>query len=160
MHMLLYSCVLQHNYTMAEVGCLSAIEHKKNWDILTVFSEVISISHTLHSHCGYTLPRPPMKICLLWHCSSFGNSPGCVFVAALVKCIPFAQRTIDYLLAEVCLSWQVVEINALELEQHSLLSEHMEELLLQRRQRIKDTANRLQQLSCKNCLICVRLWLD
>lgn len=28
----------------------------------------------------------------------------------------------------------------------------MEALLLQRRQTIKETANRLQQLSCKNCL--------
>lgn len=53
---------------------------------------------------------------------------------------------------EVCLSWQVVQINSLELELHSVLSEHTEALFLQRRQRIKETANRLQQLSCKNPL--------
>ncbi|XP_075906137.1 intron Large complex component GCFC2 [Nelusetta ayraudi] len=46
-----------------------------------------------------------------------------------------------------CLREKVVEINSLELELHSLLSEHMEALLVQRRQRIKETADRLQQLS-------------
>lgn len=110
----------------------------------------------LHYHCGCR----PTDQDRCWHrlqrCSSFEGALGPVFVAGLMKRIPFRQRTIEYLLAEVALSRQVVEINSLELELHSLLSEHMEALLVQRRQRIKETANRLQQLSCKNCL-CVCL---
>uniref|UniRef100_A0A3B5M424 GCF C-terminal domain-containing protein n=1 Tax=Xiphophorus couchianus TaxID=32473 RepID=A0A3B5M424_9TELE len=48
-----------------------------------------------------------------------------------------------------CLQEKIVEINALELELHTLLSDHMEALLAQRRKRIKEEADRLQQLSCK-----------
>ncbi|MEQ2160814.1 hypothetical protein GOODEAATRI_003270, partial [Goodea atripinnis] len=43
----------------------------------------------------------------------------------------------------------VVEINGLELEMHTLLSDQMETLLAQRRRRIKEEADRLQQLSCE-----------
>nr|XP_046239831.1 GC-rich sequence DNA-binding factor 2 [Scatophagus argus] len=46
-----------------------------------------------------------------------------------------------------CLREKVVEINSLELELHTLLADHMEELVAQRRQRIKDQADYLQQLS-------------
>ncbi|XP_027870463.1 intron Large complex component GCFC2 [Xiphophorus couchianus] len=46
-----------------------------------------------------------------------------------------------------CLQEKIVEINALELELHTLLSDHMEALLAQRRKRIKEEADRLQQLS-------------
>uniref|UniRef100_A0A8C9Y2P2 GC-rich sequence DNA-binding factor 2 n=1 Tax=Sander lucioperca TaxID=283035 RepID=A0A8C9Y2P2_SANLU len=47
-----------------------------------------------------------------------------------------------------CLREKVVEINSLELDLHSLLSGQMDALLAQRRQRIKEQADRLQQLSC------------
>uniref|UniRef100_A0A3B3UIQ1 GC-rich sequence DNA-binding factor 2 n=1 Tax=Poecilia latipinna TaxID=48699 RepID=A0A3B3UIQ1_9TELE len=47
-----------------------------------------------------------------------------------------------------CLQEKIIEINALELEMHTLLSDHMEALLAQRRKRIKEEADRLQQLSC------------
>ncbi|XP_045887816.1 GC-rich sequence DNA-binding factor 2 [Micropterus dolomieu] len=46
-----------------------------------------------------------------------------------------------------CLREKVVEINSLELELHALLSDQTEVLLAQRRQRIKEQAGRLQQLS-------------
>ncbi|KAG7482388.1 GC-rich sequence DNA-binding factor 2-like [Solea senegalensis] len=46
-----------------------------------------------------------------------------------------------------CLREKVVEINSLELELHSLLSDHMEALLAQRRQEVKEQAEGLQQLS-------------
>ncbi|XP_031169909.1 GC-rich sequence DNA-binding factor 2 isoform X1 [Sander lucioperca] len=46
-----------------------------------------------------------------------------------------------------CLREKVVEINSLELDLHSLLSGQMDALLAQRRQRIKEQADRLQQLS-------------
>ncbi|XP_007540479.1 intron Large complex component GCFC2 isoform X3 [Poecilia formosa] len=46
-----------------------------------------------------------------------------------------------------CLQEKIIEINALELEMHTLLSDHMEALLAQRRKRIKEEADRLQQLS-------------
>uniref|UniRef100_A0A3P9K1B1 GC-rich sequence DNA-binding factor 2 n=1 Tax=Oryzias latipes TaxID=8090 RepID=A0A3P9K1B1_ORYLA len=46
-----------------------------------------------------------------------------------------------------CLREKVVEINALELELHTLLSDQMEALLAQTRGRIKEQAERLQQLS-------------
>ncbi|CAJ1048910.1 GC-rich sequence DNA-binding factor 2 [Xyrichtys novacula] len=46
-----------------------------------------------------------------------------------------------------CLQEKVVEINSLELELHTLLSDQMEALTAQRRQRIKEQADRLQQLS-------------
>ncbi|KAM8762475.1 intron Large complex component GCFC2 [Acanthopagrus schlegelii] len=46
-----------------------------------------------------------------------------------------------------CLREKVVEINSLELELHSMLSDQMEALLDQRRQRTKEQADRLQQLS-------------
>ncbi|XP_067448459.1 GC-rich sequence DNA-binding factor 2 [Thunnus thynnus] len=46
-----------------------------------------------------------------------------------------------------CLREKVVEINSLELELHTLLSDQMEALLAQRRQKIKEQAERLQQLS-------------
>ncbi|XP_070826254.1 intron Large complex component GCFC2 [Chaetodon trifascialis] len=46
-----------------------------------------------------------------------------------------------------CLREKVVEINSLELELHTLLSDQMEVLLVQRRQRIKEQAESLQQLS-------------
>ncbi|KAI3377791.1 hypothetical protein L3Q82_008929 [Scortum barcoo] len=46
-----------------------------------------------------------------------------------------------------CLQEKVVEINSLELELHSQLSDQMEALFAQRRQRIKTQAERLQQLS-------------
>ncbi|XP_020505879.2 GC-rich sequence DNA-binding factor 2 isoform X1 [Labrus bergylta] len=46
-----------------------------------------------------------------------------------------------------CLREKVVEINSLELELHVLLSDQMEALSAQRRQRIKEQADRLQQLS-------------
>ncbi|KAM4744135.1 intron Large complex component GCFC2 isoform 2-T2 [Anableps anableps] len=46
-----------------------------------------------------------------------------------------------------CLQEKIVEINALELEMHTLLSDQMEALLAQRRKRIKEEADRLQQLS-------------
>ncbi|KAF6731112.1 hypothetical protein FQA47_006748 [Oryzias melastigma] len=51
---------------------------------------------------------------------------------------------------------QVVEINALEVELHTLLSDQMEALLAQTRERIKEQADRLQQLSCESSL-CVAL---
>ncbi|XP_047437161.1 GC-rich sequence DNA-binding factor 2 [Mugil cephalus] len=46
-----------------------------------------------------------------------------------------------------CLQEKVVEINALELELHTLLSDHTEALLAQRREAVKEQAERLQQLS-------------
>ncbi|XP_041798299.1 GC-rich sequence DNA-binding factor 2 isoform X2 [Chelmon rostratus] len=46
-----------------------------------------------------------------------------------------------------CLREKVVEINSLELELHTLLSDQMEALLVQRRQRTKEQADSLQQLS-------------
>uniref|UniRef100_A0A671UVU4 GC-rich sequence DNA-binding factor 2 n=1 Tax=Sparus aurata TaxID=8175 RepID=A0A671UVU4_SPAAU len=53
-----------------------------------------------------------------------------------------------------CLREKVVEINSLELELHSMLSDQMEALLDQRRQRIKEQAGRLQQLSTYVSLTC------
>uniref|UniRef100_A0A3P8PBC9 GCF C-terminal domain-containing protein n=1 Tax=Astatotilapia calliptera TaxID=8154 RepID=A0A3P8PBC9_ASTCA len=47
-----------------------------------------------------------------------------------------------------CLQEKVVEINSLELELHTLLSDQMEALLAQRREKIKEQADHLQQLSC------------
>ncbi|KAF3686286.1 GC-rich sequence DNA-binding factor 2 GC-rich sequence DNA-binding factor Transcription factor 9 [Channa argus] len=46
-----------------------------------------------------------------------------------------------------CLQEKVVEINSLELELHTLLSDHMEALEVQRRHKIKEQADYLQQLS-------------
>ncbi|KAF7662106.1 hypothetical protein LDENG_00246280 [Lucifuga dentata] len=46
-----------------------------------------------------------------------------------------------------CLREKVVEINVLELELHTLLSDQMEALLAQRRQAVKEQAAHLQQLS-------------
>ncbi|KAM6943615.1 intron Large complex component GCFC2 [Xenentodon cancila] len=46
-----------------------------------------------------------------------------------------------------CLREKVVEINALELELHTLLSDQMEALLARRRESIREQADRLQQLS-------------
>ncbi|XP_054626109.1 GC-rich sequence DNA-binding factor 2 [Dunckerocampus dactyliophorus] len=46
-----------------------------------------------------------------------------------------------------CLREKVVEINSLELELHTLLSNQMEALCAQRRQKIKEHAHHLQQLS-------------
>uniref|UniRef100_A0A3Q3QDA0 GCF C-terminal domain-containing protein n=1 Tax=Monopterus albus TaxID=43700 RepID=A0A3Q3QDA0_MONAL len=46
-----------------------------------------------------------------------------------------------------CLREKVVEINSLELELHTLLSDQMEALLAQRRQKVKEQAECLQQLS-------------
>ncbi|KAK5935119.1 hypothetical protein CgunFtcFv8_020507 [Champsocephalus gunnari] len=46
-----------------------------------------------------------------------------------------------------CLREKVVEINSVELDLHSLLSDHMEALLAQRRQRTREQADRLQQIS-------------
>ncbi|XP_034742423.1 GC-rich sequence DNA-binding factor 2 isoform X2 [Etheostoma cragini] len=46
-----------------------------------------------------------------------------------------------------CLREKIVEINSLELDLHSLLSGQMDALLAQRRQRTKEQADRLQQLS-------------
>lgn len=46
-----------------------------------------------------------------------------------------------------CLQEKVVEINSLELELHTLLSDQLEALLAQRREKIKEQADRLQQLS-------------
>ncbi|XP_041835433.1 GC-rich sequence DNA-binding factor 2 [Melanotaenia boesemani] len=46
-----------------------------------------------------------------------------------------------------CLREKVVAINALELELHTVLSDQMEALLAQRRERVKEQADRLQQLS-------------
>ncbi|XP_037611610.1 GC-rich sequence DNA-binding factor 2 [Sebastes umbrosus] len=46
-----------------------------------------------------------------------------------------------------CLREKVIEINSLELDLHALLSDHMDALLAQRRQSIKEQADRLQQLS-------------
>ncbi|XP_040919999.1 GC-rich sequence DNA-binding factor 2 [Toxotes jaculatrix] len=46
-----------------------------------------------------------------------------------------------------CLREKVVEINSLELELHTLLSDQMEALLAQRRQKVKEQAESLQQLS-------------
>ncbi|XP_029353309.1 intron Large complex component GCFC2 isoform X2 [Echeneis naucrates] len=46
-----------------------------------------------------------------------------------------------------CLQEKVVEINSLELELHTLLSEQSEALLAQRRQKVKEQADSLQQLS-------------
>lgn len=47
---------------------------------------------------------------------------------------------------------KVVEINALELELHVLLSEELEALLSQRRQRVAEQAECLQRLSCEQRL--------
>uniref|UniRef100_A0A673BY13 GCF C-terminal domain-containing protein n=1 Tax=Sphaeramia orbicularis TaxID=375764 RepID=A0A673BY13_9TELE len=47
-----------------------------------------------------------------------------------------------------CLREKIVEINAVELELHTLLSDQMEGLLAQRRQNVRQEADRLQQLSC------------
>ncbi|XP_029980284.1 intron Large complex component GCFC2 isoform X2 [Sphaeramia orbicularis] len=46
-----------------------------------------------------------------------------------------------------CLREKIVEINAVELELHTLLSDQMEGLLAQRRQNVRQEADRLQQLS-------------
>ncbi|XP_060924151.1 GC-rich sequence DNA-binding factor 2 [Limanda limanda] len=46
-----------------------------------------------------------------------------------------------------CLQEKVVEINSLELELHTVLSDQMDELCAQRRQKVKEQAERLQQLS-------------
>ncbi|KAM9817226.1 intron Large complex component GCFC2 [Neosynchiropus ocellatus] len=46
-----------------------------------------------------------------------------------------------------CLREKIVEINALELELHNLLSGHKEALQCQRQQKIKEQAEKLQQLS-------------
>ncbi|KAK2854206.1 hypothetical protein Q5P01_006867 [Channa striata] len=46
-----------------------------------------------------------------------------------------------------CLQEKVVKINSLELELHTLLSDHTEAASVQRRHRIKEQADRLQQLS-------------
>ncbi|KAJ4947490.1 hypothetical protein JOQ06_009525 [Pogonophryne albipinna] len=46
-----------------------------------------------------------------------------------------------------CLREKVVEINSVELDLHSLLSDHMEALLAQRRQRTREQADHLQQIS-------------
>lgn len=46
-----------------------------------------------------------------------------------------------------CLQEKMVEINSLELELHTLLSDHMDVLLAQRREKIMEQADRLQQLS-------------
>ncbi|XP_029284393.1 intron Large complex component GCFC2 [Cottoperca gobio] len=46
-----------------------------------------------------------------------------------------------------CLREKIVEINSLELELHSLLSDQMDALLTQRRQRTKEQADHLQQIS-------------
>ncbi|XP_037553440.1 GC-rich sequence DNA-binding factor 2 [Nematolebias whitei] len=46
-----------------------------------------------------------------------------------------------------CLREKIVEINSLELELHTLLSDHTEALLAQRRKRIQEQAESLQQLS-------------
>lgn len=48
-----------------------------------------------------------------------------------------------------CLREKIVEINSLELELHTLLSDQMESLLSQRRQKVKEQADHLQQLSYK-----------
>lgn len=45
-----------------------------------------------------------------------------------------------------CLQEKVVEINSLELQLHTLLSDQMEALLAQRREKIKEQADHLQQL--------------
>lgn len=47
-----------------------------------------------------------------------------------------------------CLQEKVMEINSLELELHSLLSDQMDGMLARRQQRVKEQADRLQQLSC------------
>ncbi|XP_071344243.1 intron Large complex component GCFC2 [Trachinotus anak] len=46
-----------------------------------------------------------------------------------------------------CLREKIVEINSLELELHTVLSDQLEALLAQRRQKVKEQADRLQQLS-------------
>ncbi|XP_023150164.1 GC-rich sequence DNA-binding factor 2 [Amphiprion ocellaris] len=46
-----------------------------------------------------------------------------------------------------CLQEKIVEINSLELDLHTLLSDHMDVLLAQRREKIKEQADALQQLS-------------
>uniref|UniRef100_A0A8D2ZWI1 GCF C-terminal domain-containing protein n=1 Tax=Scophthalmus maximus TaxID=52904 RepID=A0A8D2ZWI1_SCOMX len=46
-----------------------------------------------------------------------------------------------------CLREKLMEINSLELELHTLLSDQMEALMTRRRQEIKEQADRLQQLS-------------
>ncbi|KAK7913352.1 hypothetical protein WMY93_013563 [Mugilogobius chulae] len=48
-----------------------------------------------------------------------------------------------------CLREKIVEINSLELELHSLLSDQTESLLSRRRQKVKEQAEHLQQLSYK-----------
>uniref|UniRef100_A0A8D3E9Y8 GCF C-terminal domain-containing protein n=1 Tax=Scophthalmus maximus TaxID=52904 RepID=A0A8D3E9Y8_SCOMX len=57
-----------------------------------------------------------------------------------------------------CLREKLMEINSLELELHTLLSDQMEALMTRRRQEIKEQADRLQQLSCEYvnnvCLMC------
>uniref|UniRef100_A0A3P8RZU3 GC-rich sequence DNA-binding factor 2 n=1 Tax=Amphiprion percula TaxID=161767 RepID=A0A3P8RZU3_AMPPE len=47
-----------------------------------------------------------------------------------------------------CLQEKIVEINSLELDLHTLLSDNMDVLLAQRREKIKEQADALQQLSC------------
>ncbi|XP_061523112.1 GC-rich sequence DNA-binding factor 2 isoform X2 [Phycodurus eques] len=49
-----------------------------------------------------------------------------------------------------CLREKVVEINSLELELHTLLSSQMEAQCAQRRQKIQEHAQHLQQLSCNS----------
>lgn len=44
---------------------------------------------------------------------------------------------------------QVVEVNALELELHLLLSERLEALLSRRRRSVRDQAEGLQRLTCE-----------
>uniref|UniRef100_A0AAQ4QM91 GCF C-terminal domain-containing protein n=1 Tax=Gasterosteus aculeatus aculeatus TaxID=481459 RepID=A0AAQ4QM91_GASAC len=51
-----------------------------------------------------------------------------------------------------CLREKVMEINSLELELHSLLSDQTDVLLAQRRERMKEQADLLQQLSCESHL--------
>uniref|UniRef100_A0A3Q0RLD1 GC-rich sequence DNA-binding factor 2 n=1 Tax=Amphilophus citrinellus TaxID=61819 RepID=A0A3Q0RLD1_AMPCI len=53
-----------------------------------------------------------------------------------------------------CLQEKVVEINSLELELHTLLSDQLEALLAQRQEKIKEQADRLQQLSLYLFLCC------
>ncbi|XP_015808253.3 intron Large complex component GCFC2 [Nothobranchius furzeri] len=49
-----------------------------------------------------------------------------------------------------CLQEKIVEVNSLEVEMHTLLSDQREALLVQRRKRIQARAERLQQLSYKS----------
>uniref|UniRef100_A0A3B4T700 GC-rich sequence DNA-binding factor 2 n=1 Tax=Seriola dumerili TaxID=41447 RepID=A0A3B4T700_SERDU len=53
-----------------------------------------------------------------------------------------------------CLREKVVKINSFELELHTLLSDQLEALLAQRRQKVKEQADSLQQLSCEFVHLC------